>query len=83
MLGHKVQNWKDMNLWLKFFVFFLPICTVVMLGFGIEKYLSGDLNRDYFSQLFLFFLLAFSIFGMFGLFVKTERKEDSDLEDGN
>ena len=54
-----------------------------MLGFGIEKYLSGDLNRDYFSQLFLFFLLAFSIFGMFGLFVKTERKEDSDLEDGN
>ncbi|SVD79884.1 uncharacterized protein METZ01_LOCUS432738, partial [marine metagenome] len=22
---YKVQNWKDMNSWLKFFVFFLPI----------------------------------------------------------
>ena len=73
MLGHKVRNWKDMNLWLKFFVFFLPICTVVMLGIGIGKYLSGDLDRDYFYQLSIFFLLAFSIFGMFGLFVKTER----------
>lgn len=70
---YKVQNWKDMNSWLKFFVFFLAICTVVMLGIGVREYLSGDLNRDYFSQLFLFFLLAFSIFGMFGLFVKTER----------
>ena len=72
MLGHKFQNWKDMNSWLKFFVFFIPICTVVLLGIGVREYLSGDLNRDYFSELFLFFLLAFSIFGMFGLFVKTE-----------
>ena len=70
---YKVQNWKDMNSWSKFFVFFLPICTVVMLGIGVREYLSGDLNRDYFYQLFLFFLLAFSMFGMFGLFVKTER----------
>ena len=70
---HKVQNWKDMNSWLKFFVFFFSICTVVMLGIGIGKYLSGDLNRDYSYELFLFFLLAFSTFGMFGLFVKTER----------
>ena len=72
MLGHKFQNWKDMNSWLKFYVFFVPICTVVWLGIGVREYLSGDLNRDYFSELFLFFLLAFSIFGMFGLFVKTE-----------
>ena len=70
---HKVQNWKDMNAWLKFFVFFLPICTVVMLGIGVREYLSGDLNRDYFYQLFLFVLLVLSVFGMFGLFVKTER----------
>ena len=70
---HKVQNWKDMNSWLKVFVFFLPICTVVMLGIGVREYLSGDLNRDYFYELFLFLLLAFSTFGMFGLFVKTER----------
>ena len=70
---HKVQNWKDMNSWLKFFVFFFSICTVVMLGIGVREYLSGDLNRDYFFELFLFFLLAFSTFGMFGLFVKTER----------
>ena len=62
-----------MNSWSKFFVFFLPICTVVMLGIGVREYLSGDLNRDYFSDLFLFFLLAFSIFGMFGLVVKTEK----------
>ena len=73
MLGHKVQNWKDMNLWLKFFVVILPICIVVKVGIGIGKYLSGDLNRDYFFELFLFLLLAFSCFGMFGLFVKTER----------
>jgi len=73
MLGHKVQNWKDMNLWLKFFVIVFPICIVVNLGIGIGKYLSGDLNRDYFVSLFLFLLLAFSCFGMFGLFVKTER----------
>ena len=33
---YKVQNWKDMNSWLKFFVFFLPICTVVMLGLDIR-----------------------------------------------
>ena len=70
---HKVQNWKDMNLWLKFFVFFLSICTVVMLGIGIGKYLSGDLNRDYFYNLFLFLLLPFAFFGMFGLFVKTKQ----------
>ena len=70
---HKVQNWKDMSSWLKFFVFFLSICTVVMLGIGVREYLSGDLNRDYFYELSLFFLLAFSTFGMFGLFVKTER----------
>ena len=55
------------------FRFFLPICTVVMLGIGIGKYLSGDLNRDYFFLLFLFFLLAFSSARSFGLFVKTER----------
>lgn len=67
---YKVQDWKDMNSWLKFYVFFLPICTVVMLGIGVGKYLSGDLNRDYFFQLFLFFLLAFSFVGMFGLVVK-------------
>ena len=73
MLGHKVQNWKDMNLWLKFFVIVLPICIVVNIGIGIGKYISGDLNRDYFVSLFLFLLLAFSCFGMFGLFVKTER----------
>ena len=70
---YKIQNWKDMNSWAKFFAFFLPICTVVMLGIGVREYLSGDLNRDYFSDLFLFFLLAFSIFGMFGLVVKTEK----------
>ena len=70
---YKVPNWKDMNSWLKFFVFFLLICTVVMLGIGVREYLLGDLNRDYFYQLFLFFLLAFSVCGMFGLFVKTER----------
>jgi len=44
-----------------------------MLGIGVGKYLLGDLNRDYFFQLFLFFLLAFSSVGMFGLVVKTER----------
>ena len=33
---YKVPNWKDMNSWLKFFVFFLPICTVVMLGLDIR-----------------------------------------------
>jgi hypothetical protein len=70
---HKIQNWEGMNAWLKFFVFFIPICAVVMLGIGVREYLSGDLNRDYFFELFMFFLLAFSIFGMFGLFVKTER----------
>tara|TARA_A100001037_G_scaffold198832_1_gene177883 strand:+ start:6264 stop:6479 length:216 start_codon:yes stop_codon:yes gene_type:complete len=70
---YKIQNWKDMTSWAKFFVFFLPICTVVMLGIGVREYLSGDLNRDYFSDLFLFFLLAFSIVGMFGLVVKTEK----------
>ena len=70
---YKIQNWKDMNSWAKFFVFFLPICTVAMLGIGVREYLSGDLNRDYFSDLFLFFLLAFSIVGMFGLVVKTEK----------
>ena len=70
---YKIQNWKDMTSWAKFFVFFLPICTVVMLGIGVREYLSGDLNRDYFSDLFLFFLLAFSILGMFGLVVKTEK----------
>ena len=69
---HKVQNWKDMNSWLKFFVFFFSICTVVMLGIGVREYLSNDLNRDYFFELFMFFLLAFSTFGMFGLFVRTE-----------
>tara|TARA_Y100001936_G_scaffold252408_1_gene311909 strand:+ start:1145 stop:1360 length:216 start_codon:yes stop_codon:yes gene_type:complete len=70
---YKIQNWKDMTSWAKFFVFFLPICTVVMLGVGVREYLSGDLNRDYFSDLFLFFLLTFSIVGMFGLVVKTEK----------
>ena len=70
---YKIQNWKDMTSWAKFFVFFLPICTVAMLGIGVREYLSGDLNRDYFSDLFLFFFLAFSIVGMFGLVVKTEK----------
>lgn len=58
---------------MKFFVVFIPICAVIMLGIGVRDYLSGDLSRDYFFQLFMFLLLAFSMFGMFGLFVKTER----------
>lgn len=70
---HRIQNWEGMSSWLKFFVFFIPSCTAVMLGIGVREYLSGDLNRDYLFQLFMFLLLAFSIFGMFGLFVKTER----------
>ncbi len=70
---HKMQNWEGLSSWLKFFVFFLPLCAVVMLGIGVREYLSGDLNGGYFFQLFMFFLLAFSIFGMFGLFVETER----------
>ena len=49
---HRVKNWKDMNSWLKFFVLFFSICTVVMLGIGVREYLSGDLNRDYFYELF-------------------------------
>ena len=70
---HKIQNWESMSPWLKFFVVFIPICAVIMLGIGVRDYLSGDLSRDYFFQLLMFLLLAFSMFGMFGLFVKTER----------
>jgi len=70
---HKIQNWEGMSSWLKFFVLFLPLCTVVMLGIGVREYLSGDLDRDYFRDLFLFFLYSFATLSMFGLFVKTER----------
>ena len=45
---HKIQNWESMSPWLKFFVVFIPICAVIMLGIGVRDYLSGDLNRDYF-----------------------------------
>ena len=71
---YKIQNWKDMNSWLKFFVFFNPICLIIMVGIGIREYLSGDLNGDYFYSLFMVSLMMFSTFGMFGLFVKEEKK---------
>ena len=71
---YKIQNWKDMNSWLKFFVLFFPICVIIMVGIGIEKYLSGGLNKDYYFNLLMFFLMMFSMFGMFGLFVKKEKK---------
>ena len=45
-----------------------------MMGIGIREYLSGDLNGDYFYSLLMVFLLMFSIFGMFGLFVKEGKK---------
>ena len=70
---YKIQNWKDMNSWLKFFVFFHPICLIIMVGIGIREYLSGDLNGDYFYSLLMVFLMMFSTFGMFGLFVKKEK----------
>ncbi|SVC14835.1 uncharacterized protein METZ01_LOCUS267689, partial [marine metagenome] len=41
---YKIQNWKDMNSWLKFFVLFFPLCVIIMVGIGIREYLSGDLN---------------------------------------
>ncbi len=71
---YKIQNWKDMNSWLKFFVFFNSICLIIMVGIGIREYLSGDLNGYYFYSLFMVFLMMFSIFGMFGLFVKKEKE---------
>ena len=71
---YKIQNWKDMNLWLKFFVFFFPICGIITVGIDIGKYLSGDLNRDYYLNLLIFFILMFSYLGMFGLFVKNKKK---------
>ena len=45
-----------------------------MMGIGIREYLSGDLNGDYFYSLLTIFLLMFSTFGMFGLFVKEGKK---------
>ena len=45
-----------------------------MVGVGIREYLSGDLNGDYFYSLLMVFLMGFSLFGMFGLFVKKEKK---------
>jgi hypothetical protein len=45
-----------------------------MMGIGIREYLSGDLNGDYFYSLLTIFLLIFSTFGMFGLFVKEGKK---------
>ena len=63
-----------MNSWLKFFIFFNPICLIIMTGIGIREYLSGDLNGDYFYSLLTIFLLMFSTFGMFGLFVKEGKK---------
>ena len=71
---YKIQNWKDMNSWLKFFVFFNPICLIIMMGIGIREYLSGDLNGDYFYSLLTIFLLIFSTLGIFGLFVKEGKK---------
>ena len=73
---YKIQNWKDMNSWLKFFVFFNPICLIIMMGIGIREYLSGDLNGDYFYSLLMVFLMMFSSFGMFGLFVKKKSNEN-------
>ena len=45
-----------------------------MVGIGIREYLSGDLNGDYFYSLLMVFLMGFSLFGMFGLFVKKEKE---------
>jgi len=47
---------------------------IIMVGIGIREYLSGDLNGDYFYSLFMVFLMMFSTFGMFGLFVKKEKE---------
>ena len=69
---YKVQNWKDMSSWLKFFVVLYSIVGVAMLALGVAKYLSGDLNRAYFRELLIFFIMVFAGSGMFGLFVKTE-----------
>ena len=69
---HKVQNWKDMSSWLKFFVVLYSIVGVAMLTLGVAKYLSGDLNRAYFRELLIFFIMEFSFIAMFGLFVKTD-----------
>ena len=66
-----------MNRWLKFLVFFNSICLIIMMGIGIEKYLSDSFNKDYYFNLLMFFLMMFSMFGMFGmfgLFVKKEKK---------
>ena len=71
---YKVQNWKDMSSWLKLFVVLYSIVGVAMLTLGVAKYLSGDLNRAYFRELLIFFIMVFSFFGMFGLFVKTESR---------
>jgi len=71
---YKIQNWKDMNIWLKIIIFFILICGIIMVGIGIRKYLSGDLSGDYYINLLMFFLLGFSNLGMFGLFVKNKKK---------
>ena len=63
-----------MNIWLKIFIFIIPICGIIMVGIGIKLYLSGDLSRDYYMILLLFFLMGFSYLGMFGLFVKNKKK---------
>lgn len=62
-----------MNSWLRFFVIFNPTAITIMVGIGIEKYLSGNLNGDYYYSLFTVLFLTFAIFGMFGLFVKNEK----------
>jgi len=70
---YKIKSWKDMNSWLRFFVIFNPLSIMIMLVFGIREYLSGNLSRDYYYSLFTVLFLTFSIFGMFGLFVKNEK----------
>jgi len=73
---YKVQNWKDMSSSLKFSVVLYSIVGVAMLTLGVAKYLSGDLNRAYFRELLIFFIMVFSFSGMFGLFVKTESESN-------
>ena len=70
---YKIKTWKDMNSWLRFFVIFNPLSIMIMLVLGIREYLSGNLNGDYYYSLFTVLFLTFSIFGMFGLFVKNEK----------